>query len=1135
MLTFSSILGHEMASVYEKQIDWNSQSQFAQDFMIDNDHESDEDYEVGASQLPLSKRRLKKQLKGTKIRGLDCGDLTTSSSIRSGKAKVPKKAPFDSKFQQISYPLKHSNSKPLDGITKVDQLDQSETPTSGLKRRKSPGLKRGHTPTSTSSLKACRTITQLFSRQSNSAEPSTLTSSPNDRDLNYDLKGKSNVNVFKITSPFSPEDLHHTPPDSKSKDISSVTTSKIAINSTPIRHPKFEVPSSSPRVFPLKSKDQTLNDLILNIKEETKYRYQNLFRIPVKPISTNLEYSSKNSSVSEIPCTVDPFLTLSQLNCGGPLSESLQKIIKPSHPLSNPMNQKTTPVSVQKTISNNIPSIIVTIKRDVLPSSFGKPPHNRSGSRTDEFFCQQKSTAVWNENMLQSISEEADKGLKTPQFVVKLSVGKQLSNKLSSNLSPSLPNINSHHSVISSSIPKIKQENIENVSDCFLPYEKLPFISTNASNASNAVIKQEEDSGCERENLGDLNIQRTKSIRSETRSILSESKSMTTGNEINNNNIEIAKTGSYLEPRSLSEFLPQVHEYPQNSVEVMGSTNFELDSNNCEMDNHNDSLVVRDPNDHESRTLSAFFNSGGSEDSMSDTEESEDEMPFECGQRDPYLTQDEIPGTVINSQRSSRKSSAKQSVLLAAQNLSISRPHDNNKISKNFGPSFLNFGIEEEISGESYDSDCSNEDSEVRDLPSPDILGSFDSINKNINMSDNNVGYDNNSNVLQVSNTNKVRYDHPCVCYHSDKDTALLTSGHGSFNQEHSCFNESGNRNPEKRKKKRQILRDQKKPVISTEKITLNMRSSNFRPRNLLAGGNKNSKENYDEDMNHSKNDSCNLPPFPYISYQNNTITNKQKKRKSDTNIYPLSRSKSLIRGQHHLDGESLHIGNFPQEKYAPVEDAITQKITENSKRGLEFSISKSYRKSPSSIHSINEKSGIPGTQSLYGFETNTNRESLTLSTPTPRFNSMIGITEYERINSHSNIHGNDYHHHNNIKNPKSNNGNLNGRNDNYDNRLESSKTKKTSNEISQYLIPGTTQNRKMHTSVGDTVGVSSSSNGSISVSNVSNNDPVEDITLSISKVPSTQFFLRNILTDTMIESIPLPTDTVDVTENNDR
>lgn len=338
--------------------DWLDESQFIPDVVYENDRESDEDYEIGASQIPASRRKPKKQTEKHKKRvSITASDVksTPSRAVASRKGNGPGNsntlgfltpAADATVHNVLEQELNHSDATtPKVGnqiITPAKTpglltLRKSDTPAS---KSKSPVS--AHRPDSTRlfSNKATRTITEFFSSQQTkpgkSLDPVSQRKTKSSKSLSRINSTTDKVGNFygleihhslkeplfaRMTTKDPNTDLGKFDAASESGSESeslvlplseNISFSKIAIG-TPNKPIMTEVPSSSPQFSPLRTKDPEILGRLKALEDEmegesgTRDRYKNLFSIVAAPRSA---LNVANSVIS--------FQSLASIDCLDP-------------------------------------------------------------------------------------------------------------------------------------------------------------------------------------------------------------------------------------------------------------------------------------------------------------------------------------------------------------------------------------------------------------------------------------------------------------------------------------------------------------------------------------------------------------------------------------------------------------------------------------------------------------------------------------------------------------------------------------------------------------------------------------------------------------------------------------------------
>lgn len=345
--------------------DWLYESQFIPDVVYENDRESDEDYEIGASQIPASHRKTKKQIEKHKKRvSIATSDVksTPSRAVASRKSN----GPGNSNTLGFLTPAADATGRNVHVITLDKELNHSDatTPKVGnqiITPAKTPGLLKlrksatpaskskspvsEHQPDSTSlfSNKATRTITEFFSSQKTksgkSLDPVSQGKTKSSKSLSR--RRNSTTNTHEVGN-FYGQEIHHSLKEplfarmttkdhnknlgkfdvasesgSESESLvlplsENISFSKIAIG-TPNKPIMTEVPSSSPYFSPLRTKDPEILVRLKALEDEmegesgTRDRYKNLFSIIAAPRSA---LNVANSVIS--------FQSLASIDCLGP-------------------------------------------------------------------------------------------------------------------------------------------------------------------------------------------------------------------------------------------------------------------------------------------------------------------------------------------------------------------------------------------------------------------------------------------------------------------------------------------------------------------------------------------------------------------------------------------------------------------------------------------------------------------------------------------------------------------------------------------------------------------------------------------------------------------------------------------------
>lgn len=343
-----------MGSVKEYQFDVNLLTQYHQeDLLVDNDRDSDDEYEPGCSQWPASVRKQKREKKKKRLSEIggrvasvpgagtrtDRECVASPSANRAGSSGSSSSSVLSrppSRLHQIpSVPVQLSVSHKGKGIAKTASRKST------LGSPNSPGLKRSSTTASTSkkhqqqNTKASRTITELFSMQSRESSSSlsshrrhsfvpptreNSTSTTNDTFIRSHQRTSSNI-LGPAESIAGPQSRHVL------GSISSIRMSQIAIN-TPHRPPLKEIPSSSPRYgTPLTAGDLELEALFKQEQVKTSAHYREFFKAAAMntsaPTAWNEMFESwRSESLCEIPSTIEPPASLSFFSSRRGQSES---------------------------------------------------------------------------------------------------------------------------------------------------------------------------------------------------------------------------------------------------------------------------------------------------------------------------------------------------------------------------------------------------------------------------------------------------------------------------------------------------------------------------------------------------------------------------------------------------------------------------------------------------------------------------------------------------------------------------------------------------------------------------------------------------------------------------------------------
>lgn len=317
--------------------DWLNQSQFIPDEVYNNDRESDEDYEIGASQIPISRRKAKKQLqKKQKKRVSIADDAKTPARISEQNTEqnasmmltpATSSRPISSVLDSVKRPSLQTPTRPSmmtpGKSPRVSGLQRSATPGKSLRRSKSPVVRR-KLGSSSSFGKATKTLTEIFSSESSGSrngsslkiEQANANIQVKDDTLNSTARQNSSLGENKSRAPklLEPNSIysesafslkHDTITERMPSFTDDFSYSQLAIN-TPIRPTFNEIPSSSPYVSPLRTSDPELQAELdkleheLNVKSETAKRYQNLFTVDAQDMSV-LELADPRSSLSGFP------------------------------------------------------------------------------------------------------------------------------------------------------------------------------------------------------------------------------------------------------------------------------------------------------------------------------------------------------------------------------------------------------------------------------------------------------------------------------------------------------------------------------------------------------------------------------------------------------------------------------------------------------------------------------------------------------------------------------------------------------------------------------------------------------------------------------------------------------------------
>lgn len=289
---------------------WNletpSQFQFYQELVaIDegNDHESDEDYEIGASQWPISKRKKRQREQRQKKKLLSSKKPITTpnakkelSIIPEDTSTTPKSSSLPTTKKLVS--LRYSTPVREQNVEQRNKSSSRTLPTPKTESRRvsstTPGLK----PTTYShSARAFKKLTDFY--------PLVASSSTSSKEKKYSVKYESDNYEDALSEPF-----HETPntptkrshnqilnlESTPSHDTFNQNDKNEANNKESLKTPEFlknvtEIPDTIPEPTPLLPDEQETKKFLEELKPTTKESHLALFNLASKTKKRRLSNS----------------------------------------------------------------------------------------------------------------------------------------------------------------------------------------------------------------------------------------------------------------------------------------------------------------------------------------------------------------------------------------------------------------------------------------------------------------------------------------------------------------------------------------------------------------------------------------------------------------------------------------------------------------------------------------------------------------------------------------------------------------------------------------------------------------------------------------------------------------------------